>query len=388
MTGSLSSKSAPRSAVEAIRLIRDKISLLLDLTFYLLQFPDPELRESLEFLSSEIRVHTDWLVVHVVSAVAPLSDITLVLPFVELVHQVRRIVDVVQDFMKFISTKNTPLSLLLALEESEEKVGVLEVKRATTVQDLISQLDIAIDIIALKHRGTWILDPDEGQRLEPGDIIVYRTNRDAIQALERSPLIRLRKLKIPSVVSTEKAKISELVCDLAYIKNISEVVFDIACLAILTQDRDAIQELRDIEQFFDMKHVDVQKRAIELLGSSTDTLVIIRFSSCLEEIVDAALAIADLVYRYPDALPVLRRGVSQSNEVLLRLKVNTDNVKLAELNLDNLGLTVIAVKRDSNYIILPPPSTQLRKGDILIIRGYKDSLEEVKNELTKLLKPL
>ncbi len=388
LTGSLRGKSVPRSAVEAIRLIRDKISLLLDLTFYLLQFPDPELRESLEVLSGDIRMHTDWLVMHVVSAVMPLSDVTLVLPFVELVHQVRRVVDALQDFMKFVSTKNIPLSLLLALEESEEKVGILEVKKAVTIHDLISKLDIAIDVIAAKHRGNWILDPDERQRLEPGDIIVFRTNRDAVQVLEQSPLVKVRKIKIAPVSPVEKTRISELVCDLAHVKNVSEIVFDLACLIILTQDKDAIQELREIEQFFDTKHVDIQKRAIEILRSSTDTLVIIRFVSCLEEIVDAALAIADIVYKYPDALPVLQRGVLQSDEVLLRLRVAVDNIKLSELNLDNLGLTVIAVKRDSDYIILPPPSTQLRRGDILIVRGYKDSLEEVKNNLTRLLELL
>ena len=383
-----SSKGKPRSAVEAIRLIRDKVSLLLDLTFYLLQFPDPELKESLEVLSQDIRMCTDWLVLHVVSAISPIGDNRLILPFVELVHQVRRVVDSIYDFIKFISFRNTPPLLLLALEESEEQVGVLEVSKSTTIRDLISSLDIAIDIIAVKHKGSWTLDPDERQKLEPGDLIVYRTNRDAVQLLERSPLVKLRRLRVPEIKNTERARIGELVRDLAHIKNISEVVFDIACLVILTQDKDAISELQEIEQYFDIKHIDIQKRTIETLGSLTDTLVIVRFSSCLEEIVDAALAIAGLVYRYPDAIPVLQKGVIQGEEVLLRFRVTVDNVKLSELNLDNLGLTVIAVKRSSDYIILPPPSTQLRKGDILIIRGYKDSLKEVKNELIRLLEPL
>ncbi len=378
----------PLSVSECIKKIRDLSSLLLDLTYYALLYADRDFTHMLQHLAEQIDQYWRQLILHTVFAFSGLSmeDAKFLASFMDVAHLMKRAVDSMQDFAKLLSMGYRPHSILLrALEMSEEQVAMAEVVRSMSVRDLIDNAGASLDIIAVKCGTKWHLDPPADRLLHRGDLIVFRTTRDVVDALARSGLVKIKKPQIPEEAAD--ADSVDLVQDLVTMKNISEIALDLAYLAILSRDTVTIEEVVEIEQYFDEKHLEFEKKILtKLRGDPVEILTLIRYSLCLEEIVDTAYGIALLVRDYPEVGAFLEKAVRESDEVILKFTVRSQTIKtLEELGLDDIGLTVLAIRRGKELIVLPNKSTRLQDGDVIIIKCYRDALEEIKEKLSTIV---
>lgn len=378
----------PLSVSECIKKIRNLSSLLLDLTYYALLYADRDFAHMLQHLGEQIDQYWRQLILHTVFAFSGLSieDAKFLASFMDVAHLMKRAVDSMLDFAKLLSLGYRPHPILLkALEMSEEQVAMAEVVRSMSIRDLIDAAGVSLDIIAVKCGTRWYLDPPADRLLHRGDLIVFRTTHDVINTLANSGLVKIKRPPVPDKVG--ELEPIDLVQDLVTMKNISEIALDLAYLAILSRDVVTIEEVIEIEQYFDEKHLEFEKKILtKLTGDPVEILTLLRYSLCLEEIVDTAYGIASLVRDYPEVSAFLEKAVRESDEVILKFTVRTQTVKtLEELGLDDIGLTVLAIRRGKELIVLPSKSTRLQDGDVIIIKCYRDALEEIKEKLSTIV---
>ena len=183
---------------------------------------------------------------------------------------------------------------------------------------------------------------------------------------------------------------------LVEMKNLSELMIDLAYSSALFHSEALAEDVIELERRVDtlsyllkmniMIAARDAKDAEELVGVST-------VSSSAEKISDAAADIAHIVLRDIGIHPLVREVFKKVEEHLGRALVETNSIFIGK-TLDELefaariGVDVIAIHRDKDWIIDPMEGEKLHKDDILIARGTPKGIEEFKamahGELRKL----
>ena len=168
------------------------------------------------------------------------------------------------------------------------------------------------------------------------------------------------------------------------LKEKAELMVDLAYSSILYDNKEIAKEVYELEDYIDNLHYELQKLAIEDSKKgeleTDEALAIIRLGSCSEMIADAAREIADVELRDVDLHPVIKDSLLESEEIILKVKVNEKSVlkdkKLGELELaTETGMWVIAIKRGKKWIYGADKNTIIRSGDILFVKGPKEGAE-------------
>lgn len=164
------------------------------------------------------------------------------------------------------------------------------------------------------------------------------------------------------------------------VKNTSELMIDLAYSSLLYNNRDIAEEVFSMEETVDEMVTQIQNEAINKVLEDRNvpkTLAIIRLSTALEEISDAAMMIADVVLREVQPHPVIQLSLRESEVIITAAQVQEDSIlvnrTLGDVKLaTQSGMWVIAVKRDRRYIYGPDENTSIAVGDVLFARGPKD----------------
>ncbi|NWG11455.1 potassium channel protein [Candidatus Bathyarchaeota archaeon] len=169
-------------------------------------------------------------------------------------------------------------------------------------------------------------------------------------------------------------------------KNLSELMIDLAYSAALFNDQELAENVLELE-----KHVDTlaylldmtimiaardAKDAEELLGVSV-------VAAATDKISDAAGDIAAIVTQKIGVHPIVSTIFEKVEERLMQVQVNKDSLlvgkQLGRLDLAaRMGVDIIAIRREKDWIINPKETEQIRDGDSLIARGASDGIKEFK----------
>ncbi len=173
---------------------------------------------------------------------------------------------------------------------------------------------------------------------------------------------------------------------LVEMKNISELMIDLAYSAALFHSRELAEDVIELERHIDTlayrlnMNVMLAARDIEeaeaLLGVSA-------VSSAADKISDAAADIANIVLRKIGIHPIVREAFKRVEEQLIRVRVKPGSPlsgkTLAELELaSKIGVDVIAIRRGERWIINPKGKDLIKPDDVLIARGTLNGVKELK----------
>lgn len=183
---------------------------------------------------------------------------------------------------------------------------------------------------------------------------------------------------------------------LVEIKDLSELMIDLAYSAALFNSHELAEDVLDLE-----KHVDTlaymlnmnlmiaardAEDAEALLGVST-------VSSSANKISDAAADIATIVLQGLGIHPIIREAFERVEEPLLRVRINPNSIlvgkTLEELDLaSKIGIDVLAIRRRNEWLLNPEEEERINGEDVVITRGAPTGLEKfektAKGEVTKL----
>ncbi len=181
-------------------------------------------------------------------------------------------------------------------------------------------------------------------------------------------------------------------------KNLSELMIDLAYSAALFNDKELAEDVIDLEKRIDHlallleMHIMIAARDPE---DAESLLAVSRIGSAADKISDAAADIAAIVVHDIGVHPIVTKIFENVEERLIRAKVTKDSLivgkKIHELDLAaKMGVDILAIGRNKEWIINPEEYEIIKEGDTLIVRGsslgtkrFKETTEKSQNSGVK-----
>ena len=178
---------------------------------------------------------------------------------------------------------------------------------------------------------------------------------------------------------------------LVEMKNLSELMIDLAYSAALFNDKELAEDVLALESHVDtLAYLLDMEIMVAARGDPKDAEALIGVSTvaaATDKISDAAADIAAIVTRDIGVHPIVGEIFEKVEERLMKVTVKEGSVitgkHICELGLAaRMGVDIIAIRRNKDWIINPDETEQIFRGDILItrgapigIKGFKDVAE-------------
>ncbi len=187
-------------------------------------------------------------------------------------------------------------------------------------------------------------------------------------------------------IEYEPTSIRELLREM---KNICELIVDLAYSAILFNSKEIAEEVKYLEVRMDKLNYQIRIMAMLAARSAEDAekmAGILQIAQAAETISNAAGDIVKLL-SYKLTHPILPHLIKESDEVIRKMTIHKNsaavNKKIGELRISSeTGVRILAIRRKNKWIYGPKGDITLKENDILICIGPEEGL----NQLNKLLK--
>lgn len=175
----------------------------------------------------------------------------------------------------------------------------------------------------------------------------------------------------------EPRSVRELLTEM---KDISDLIVDLAYSALIFDSKEMAEEVRDLEIKMDKLNYQIRLTAMIASRSLQDAeslTGILQIAEAAQHISDAAGDIVDLIREGIDTRPflpfVLREADEKFNAVRIFPESELVGKTIADSKIETkTGAHIIALKRRSGWVFDPDSSHTIRGNDIAIIRGTED----------------
>jgi uncharacterized protein with PhoU and TrkA domain len=169
-------------------------------------------------------------------------------------------------------------------------------------------------------------------------------------------------------------------------KNLSELMIDLAYSAALFNDRELAEDIFELENRVDTLDYLLEMTIMIAARDAHDAEALAGVSavaSAADKVSDAAADIAAIVTQNIGVHPIVSHVFERVEERLMQAKVSADSSlvgkRVGELDLAaRMGVDIIALRRDKDWIINPQKTEHIRDGDVLIVRGVHSGIKEFK----------
>jgi uncharacterized protein with PhoU and TrkA domain len=174
---------------------------------------------------------------------------------------------------------------------------------------------------------------------------------------------------------------------LTEMKDISEVMIDLAYSAALFNSDELAEEVLELEERVDVLDYIIDMNTMLAARDAEDAehlTAVTTVAAATNKISDAAADIAAIVLKDIRIHPIVRQAFEQVEERLARAIIKPDSIlvnkKLGDLELAaKIGVDIIAIRRNKEWMIDPEEKVRLQKGDVLIARGAPHGVDELKD---------
>jgi len=173
---------------------------------------------------------------------------------------------------------------------------------------------------------------------------------------------------------------------LVEMKDLSELMIDLAYSAALFNDKELADEVMRLENRVDTLAYLLDMSAMVAARGVDDAEALVGVAvvaSAADKISDTAADIAAIVLRDIGVHPIVREVFERVEERLCCIKVESKSI-LVNKRLDELefaakiGADIIAIQRESEWIVNPKPEEIIKREDLLIARGAPGGVMELK----------
>jgi uncharacterized protein with PhoU and TrkA domain len=187
--------------------------------------------------------------------------------------------------------------------------------------------------------------------------------------------------------------VSELLLEL---KNLSELMIDLAYSAALFNDKELAEDVLELESRIDtlIYLLDIEIMIAARDAKDAETLIgVSTVAAAADKISDAAADIAAIVTRKIGIHPIIGEIFEKVEERLMKASIKEGSIligkKIHELDLAaRMGVDIIAIRRNKDWILDPVENERILLGDILITRGAPLGIKEFKELAEAKLKKL
>jgi len=172
---------------------------------------------------------------------------------------------------------------------------------------------------------------------------------------------------------------------LTEMKNISEVIVDLAYAALMFDSEEIAQEVSDLEDEMDNLKYAIRIKAMMAARTKEDAKLLsglLQIANAAENIANAAADMVKLQEFPLEQRPFLSFILKESDEKIRMTQLSADsdmvNHTIGELGIESgTGMRIIAIKGRQGWIYDPEPEIKLRTNDSLIVRGTEDGFREL-----------
>ncbi len=169
-------------------------------------------------------------------------------------------------------------------------------------------------------------------------------------------------------------------------KNLSELMIDLAYSAALFNDKELAEDILELEERVDTLAYLLDMEIMIAARNAQDAEALIGVSTvaaATDKISDAAADIAAIVTRNIGVHPIVSAIFEKVEERLSKATVKQGSVvagkKIGSLDPSaRMGVDIIAIRRNKDWIIKPKEKEKLSQGDVLITRGAPQSIKDFK----------
>jgi uncharacterized protein with PhoU and TrkA domain len=183
---------------------------------------------------------------------------------------------------------------------------------------------------------------------------------------------------------------------LTEMKDVSEIMIDLAYSAALFNSDELAEEVMELEKRVDYLDFIIDMNVMLAARDAEDAehlTAVTTVASATNKISDAAADIAAIVLKNIGIHPIVRKAFEKVEERLARVIVKPDSIlvkeKLGDLELAaKIGVDIIAIRRKREWKIDPEDNEKILEGDVLLARGAPHGIEELKAIASGKLKKL
>jgi uncharacterized protein with PhoU and TrkA domain len=219
--------------------------------------------------------------------------------------------------------------------------------------------------------------------------MVEKKKKRIFGRLQRTPKWKKEEF---SELEYEPTTVKELLTEM---KDISELIIDLAYSAVLFNNDEIAEEVKYLDVRMDKLNYDIRMMAMMAARTKEDAeklAGILQVAEAAESISNAAGDIVRLLPKDKTG-PILPKILKQADEQLFRIKVSLTS-KACDQKIGNLrvesetGMRIIGIRRGDFWIYNPQSDAILRADDWLITRGTDEGYSELKKFLLGKLKVL
>ncbi len=172
---------------------------------------------------------------------------------------------------------------------------------------------------------------------------------------------------------------------LTEMKDVSELIVDLAYSAIIFNSEDIGQKVKELEK--QMDRLKYEMRLTAMLAARTveeaeQLAGILQVAAAAENIANAAGDIVRLLNKSIETRPFLPFVLENADEKIKLLTVKPASPVVGktvqEVNEMEMGVRLIAIRRGKKWVYDPEESFVLSANDIIIVRGVLDGYEKLK----------
>ncbi|WP_297983621.1 potassium channel family protein [uncultured Methanobrevibacter sp.] len=166
-------------------------------------------------------------------------------------------------------------------------------------------------------------------------------------------------------------------------KDMSELMVDLAYSAVLFNNKAAAEEVLTLENRLNSMNYEIKKQSLVAARSLEDAeklTTLLEIAEAAESMGNAAKDLADLTLKGFEPHPVFKMVMEESEKTIIRLNVDDSSV-LANNSLGDLlllnrtGMRIISIRRGDSWIYGPDKDTVIIPGDVLIAKGSETGAE-------------
>lgn len=181
----------------------------------------------------------------------------------------------------------------------------------------------------------------------------------------------------------ENLTVRELLTEM---KDISEVIVDLAYASLLFDSNEIGDEVKHLESKMDVLNYEIRSRTMLASRTKDDAIQLSGLLQIAESAAAISKAAGDIVgirEINPQNGPFLSFVLRDAEEKILPLTINKKS-DMRGKSIDDLsieaetGMRIIAIKRDIRWIYDPEGDVRLKENDMLIVRGTEDGFRRLR----------
>jgi len=378
--------------------MKDLSGSMLDLAYSAVLYSNPEIAK--EVFKLEERMHSLLykMRIAIMLGARNLEDAIEFSGILQIASAAEKISNAAGDLAKVAES----VDITRYLDRSDFEEAVLNVKitpasvlKDKTLKGLKLETETGMSVLAIKKESKWIYLPDGDEKLCEGDLAIISGPTEGIPAFCKMATGQEYKEKeeesedagepdIKSKIIREE--IADLIADM---KNMSELMVGLAYSAVMFENKEIAEEVKDMEESMDRMRDELEILVIKAARGITKKTTfdelrgLLHVATSSEIISDAAYEVADVVIRDIRLHPVFLASIKESDEVILKMEAKNAAIfdkTLKELRIETrTGMFILAIRRlDGKWVYNPAGDAVLKAGDLLIMRGPREGEEKVR----------